>query len=198
MFKRWLRSLRTFSPTPSNASPLTSLRWLMVSYVGLISLDLLHIAGMTLERCLYVLWLAYLWLWWPRRHAWTLPPGQLGLTSVMVHAPALMMGGVALADAMSGYDNEWASGLLEVWMLPALPWLELLPPWQVDGISGLFIATCWFAPAVTAVTVLIWLVTMPQARPSVSRHAHLAASNAYALPTGRVRARSSSKRQKAR
>lgn len=128
-------------------------RYLCEGYIALVVTSLFFIGHERLELIIASGWLFSTWgiLVYSRSHGiriWR--PLFLGLLSQL---PSMVAAVISFWSLEADHPNELANGVLELWVNPFMPFLELLPPVRIGEWSAVYIAACFVPIALLAANI---------------------------------------------
>jgi hypothetical protein len=136
-------------------------RFLLNIYIFFILVSLVWVGHEKILSLLILVWLcSYIWvIIYLRRNGVFLRRRLVVYT--MYDLPALLASGAAMYAKLLGTNNEWANGMLEIWVHPFFPILELLPSKEIWDMSSTFLISCSIPILMIIMTFSIYLAAEP-------------------------------------
>lgn len=121
-------------------------------------LSIVFMTNWTLQWFIEIEWLmaAFITGRWAARRGYSMRSiFHAGILSQLI---GIAIGIFALASMMTNVDNEWAGGMLEIWVHPWMPMLEQLPVYVLGDWSNTYRMAC-FVPFILSMLPLAGAVT---------------------------------------
>ncbi len=134
-----------------------SLQFLLNLYLILIIVSLIWVGHERILRAIIIIWI-YGVFFTTSRSSGNVGRlrSQLALLT-LYFIPAIVSSGAALIAKLMGENNEWANGILELWMHPFIPILELIPAQKIWNMSSTFLLACLIPIILIVVNCAVFL-----------------------------------------
>jgi hypothetical protein len=130
------------------------------SYIFLIIVSFLFSGYIRIQQGLVLLWfVTTCWVLWRvgKKHP-TLK--QWVVSAVLTQLPGIVAVLICAVPPIKARYGEWGNGVLEIWIHPFLPILEMLPKGWVWHYSDVYVVACAIPFVLVACHTLIWMISM--------------------------------------
>lgn len=133
-------------------------RYLFNSYLILIVASLLLTDHLRIQRGLSLLWIFSVVVVWLKARQNDVSILHWLRATVISQLPGIIASAGSVWSMRHDGFGEWANGLLELWVTPLMPFLELLPAKSIYTISDVFLAACLVPFSLIVLSIILWTV----------------------------------------